>query len=127
MNLRPEAAPTFPRQPILSLPYLLHPCSRLPLGEGGPKGQVRERPPVHGYNSWQRRGQAVSPIGSSPKNSDPLQNSAAPLAVFFFRDQAICLETVEYPELIFNFLITAVRRGRSRCCGASAGLLLLRR
>ena len=57
MNLRPEAAPTFPRQPIPSLPYLLggcsrrrstssihgvvHPCSRLPLGEGGPKGQVR--------------------------------------------------------------------------------------
>ena len=36
-------------------------CSRLPLGEGGPKGQVRERPPVHGCNSWQRRGQAVSP------------------------------------------------------------------
>jgi len=40
MNLRPKAAPTFP----------------LPLGEGGPKGQVRERPPVHGRYSWQRRG-----------------------------------------------------------------------
>src|SRR5712692_2617279 len=81
MNLRPEAAPTYPRQPLSaavpdaaptfprpcgspSLPYLLHPCSRLPLGEGGPKGQVRERPPVHGYNSWQRRGQAVSPCSS---------------------------------------------------------------
>src|SRR6266849_5910866 len=64
MNLRPEAAPTFPRQPIPSLPYLLggcsrrrptssihgvvHPCSRLPVGEGGPKGQVRERPPFMG-------------------------------------------------------------------------------
>ena len=64
MNLRPEAAPTFPRQPIPSLPYLLggcsrrrstssihgvvHPCSRLPPGEGGPKDQVRERPPGSG-------------------------------------------------------------------------------
>ncbi len=36
-----------------------------PLGEGDPKGQVRKRPPVHGCNSWQRRGQAVSPCGSN--------------------------------------------------------------
>ena len=28
MNLRPGAAPSFPRQPIPSLPYLLGGCSR---------------------------------------------------------------------------------------------------
>jgi len=45
MNPRPRAAPTFP----------------LPLGEGGPKGQVRGETARFRVRFVQRRGQAVSP------------------------------------------------------------------
>ncbi len=52
MNLRPEAAPTFP----------------LPPGEGGPKGQVRERPPGSGVQF----GATARPDGLSPLPPQPM-------------------------------------------------------
>ena len=56
MNLRPEAAPTFP----------------LPLGEGGPKGQVRERPPGPGvqFVATARPG-GLSPVLAQTNRNTP--------------------------------------------------------